>query len=814
MRRPASARPRRALRGLRITLATVVAFVFAVGGIVPAAAAVALPAQANESSMASSVDSLIRPMTLEGFNPENLIDDALFFDGAAMTAAEIQRFLDEKDRCTNSRCINTGMASISSRAAVISHRTGNVVCNAIEGGTMRISELIYRVQVACGISAKVIIVTLEKEQSLVTGRLPTERNLNFAMGANCPDTAPCDPAYSGIGPQILAGTTSLKNYSAGRFARQPGVHFIGYDPDPSCGGTNLTIRNYATAALYNYTPYQPNANALRAGYGDSGDPCSSYGNRNFVNFFTDWFGASSDRSPFGGFNLVAERGKVTVLGWTLDPDSPLSPVEVSVAIDGQQNFSVFRANDARPDVAAAHPGYGPNHGIRRTIEVVGGDHRVCVTARNIGEGADTDFGCVTIWVETASPYGGVSAEAIPGGVRLAGWTLDRDTAAPLEVHVYIDGNGSIHRADGSRPDVGAAFPGMGDNHGLDVSLPLAVGNHEVCAYGINVGLGFNKLLGCSSVEVTTSANPVGALESVRAVPGGISMRGWAVDPNTSDPLSVHVYRGAVGSSLVTSVARDDVQSKYPSAPLTSGFDVRFEAPAGNTRVCAYGINRGWGENVTLGCETVTVMRGNPIGGISAEVTGQSVRVRGWTIDPDTADPIDLHLYVDGVGRALRASAERSDVGRVYPGYGSPHGIDTTLDLQPGRHEICAYGINVGPGGNALLNCVTVSVVNKSPFGGTNIASVDGEIRLQGWVIDPDTAEPVQVHVYVDGVGAAVGTADVRRPDVEAAYPGYGARHGIDLALPLTSGERRVCAYGINVGAGANTLLGCHAVTVR
>jgi len=809
MRRPALPRPRGSVDRLRIVLATVVAFVLAAGGVVPAAVA----APSTDALGAVSVDSQIKPATLAGFNPENLIDDALFYDGAAMTAAEIQRFLDDKNRCTNTRCINTGTASISSRAAVVSHRTGNVVCNAIEGGTMRVSELIYRVQVACGISAKVIIVTLEKEQSLVTGRTPTERNLNFAMGANCPDTAPCDPAYSGIGPQILAGTTSLKNYSAGRFARQPGVHFIGYHPSTSCGGTNLNVSNYATAALYNYTPYQPNPAALAAGYG-MGDSCSSYGNRNFVNFFTDWFGASSDRSPFGGFNLIAERGKLTVLGWTLDPDSPSSAVEVSVAIDGQPNSAVFRADVARPDVAAAHPGYGPNHGIRRTIEVVGGDHRVCVTARNVGEGSDKDFGCATIWVETASPYGGVSAEAIPGGVRLVGWTLDRDATAPLDVHVYVGGRGSVHRADGFRPDVGAAFPGTGNNHGLDVSLPLAVGSHEVCAYGINVGLGFNKLLGCSNVEVTTSANPVGALESVRAVPGGISLRGWAVDPNTSDPLSVHVYRGAVGSSLVTSVAREDIKSRFPAAALMSGFDVRLEAPAGNTRVCAYGINKGWGENVTLGCETVNVMRGNPIGGVSAEVSGSSVRVRGWTIDPDTASPIDMHLYVDGVGRSLTASVERADVGRVYPGYGPTHGIDTTLDLQPGRHEICAYGINVGPGANALLNCVTVSVVDKSPFGGTNVTNADGKTRVQGWVIDPDTAEPVQVHIYVDGVGTAVGYADVNRPDVEAAYPGYGARHGIDLELSLTPGERRICAYGINVGAGGNTLLGCHTTTVR
>ena len=51
------------------------------------------------------------------------------------------------------------------------------------------------------------------------------------------------------------------------------------------------IQNQATANLYYYTPYQPNAAALRAGYGE-GDGCSAYGNRNFYQYFTDWFGST------------------------------------------------------------------------------------------------------------------------------------------------------------------------------------------------------------------------------------------------------------------------------------------------------------------------------------------------------------------------------------------------------------------------------------------------------------------------------------------------------------------------------------------
>jgi hypothetical protein len=234
------------------------------------------------------------PPNAGDIDPGNLIDDDLFFDRDALSAAQIQEFLDERiGECVNGACLNVATAGISSREARVSERTGEVVCRAIEGGELPVAEIIHRVQDACGISARVILVTLQKEQSLVEGRAaraPSDARLRTAMGASCPDTAPCDPQYEGVGAQIVAGATDLASYRASGFMRQPGTHFIAFHPNPECGGTDVAIANDATAALYNYTPYQPDAAALSAGWG-SGGPCSSYGNRNFSYYFALWFGS-------------------------------------------------------------------------------------------------------------------------------------------------------------------------------------------------------------------------------------------------------------------------------------------------------------------------------------------------------------------------------------------------------------------------------------------------------------------------------------------------------------------------------------------
>lgn len=290
-KRPAARRPRRTaarareLRRRRLIfglLATVV-----VGLIVAAAIPlVHLVSAWNAETRKASID-------ITGFDPGFLIDDADFYDGNAMDADEIQRFLDDEvGDCANDSCLTVLRADLPSRDAIVSEDTGETVCEAYDGGELTAAQIIDRIQRACGISAKVLLVTLQKEQSLVSGRIaraPSAEALGAAMGARCPDDAACDPGQAGFAAQVAQGATDLKAYRASDFMRQPGTHYIAYSPDPACGGTDIEIRNHATAALYNYTPYQPNPAAIAARW-DRGDACSTYGNRNFALYWKLWFG--------------------------------------------------------------------------------------------------------------------------------------------------------------------------------------------------------------------------------------------------------------------------------------------------------------------------------------------------------------------------------------------------------------------------------------------------------------------------------------------------------------------------------------------
>jgi hypothetical protein len=70
---------------------------------------------------------------------------------------------------------------------------------------------------------------------------------------------------------------------------------------------------------------------------------------------------------------------------------------VDVYVDGR-----FRARlltgVARPDVATAEHA-GPNQGFTGTVSAIpAGPHQVCVTARNIGLGANSALGCRAVTV--------------------------------------------------------------------------------------------------------------------------------------------------------------------------------------------------------------------------------------------------------------------------------------------------------------------------------------------------------------------------------------------------------------------------------
>jgi SpoIID/LytB domain protein len=404
-----------------------------------------------------------------------------------------------------------------------------------------------------------------------------------------------------------------------------------------------------------------------------------------------------------------------------------------------------------------------------------------------------------------------------GGVRVSGWAFDPNASAPVVTHVYVDGVFAASVPAGlSRADIGAAFPGYGDAHGFDwTSAPLAEGAHAVCVYALNVGAGENTLLGCGTVRVTSQ--PGGSVDGIAVQPGGATtVYGWALDPNTNDAIAVHVYvDGVFTAARDAGDPRSDIAAAYPGYGSGHGFNIPVTLTPGPHSICTYVLNVGPGQNQLLGCRFVTVPTGNPVGVIDTIGVGPdgALALAGWAFDPDSAAPISVHVYVDGAfAGAATADGARPDIATAFPGYGAAHGYSIGLTTTPGVHSVCLYGINVGAGVNSLLTCRTLTVPTGSPTGTIDTATLtNGSLRVAGWAIDPDTAESIAVHVYADGRVVGGVLASRPRADVAAVLPGYGSDHGFDVTFAAPASTQQVCVYGINVGAGTNSLIRCVSV---
>ena len=253
---------------------------------------------------------------LDGFDPGNIMSDFVMGNKNTMTEAQINDFLHSKNPCN--RAYDDEVRYYESQGYHYSIKDNRVLCMADDTFNGKsIAKIIWQAAQDYSINPQVLIVLLEKEQSLVTDPWPNDRQYAKATGFGCPDTSSgCDPAYSGLETQIRKAASLFREVLDGGWSNYPAytTQFIYYNPSASCGGSNIYIQNRATSALYRYTPYQPNSAALAAGTG-TGDSCSSYGNRNFYNLFTEWFGdaktviQSNVDIPNGTYRLRAGDSK-------------------------------------------------------------------------------------------------------------------------------------------------------------------------------------------------------------------------------------------------------------------------------------------------------------------------------------------------------------------------------------------------------------------------------------------------------------------------------------------------------------------------
>ena len=104
-----------------------------------------------------------------------------------------------------------------------------------------------------------------------------------------------------------------------------------------------------------------------------------------------------------------------------------------------------------------------------------------------------------------------------------------------------------------------------------------------------------------------NVEPYGALESTVGQAESVQLTGWAIDPDSSDPVHVETTIDGTSASIAP-VTRDrpEVQQANPPYPVRSGFDVRVPAPAGPHVVCLSIKNQQAGSDRQLGCEAVVV----------------------------------------------------------------------------------------------------------------------------------------------------------------------------------------------------------------
>lgn len=184
----------------------------------------------------------------EGFNPNFLITDEEIQNWQSMTREDIQAFLNH---------YNSFLTQYSTADVNGLNRTA--------------SDIIYRASTEHKINPKYLLVKLQKEQSLVTEKTPTQKQLDWATGYGiCDDCSMSDPAlqkYKGFGTQIDNAAGIIRWYydnlnNESWIKRNNNTYNI--------DGINVRPMTLATAFLYTYTPH-------------------IHGNKNFWTLWQKWF---------------------------------------------------------------------------------------------------------------------------------------------------------------------------------------------------------------------------------------------------------------------------------------------------------------------------------------------------------------------------------------------------------------------------------------------------------------------------------------------------------------------------------------------
>ena len=259
----------------------------------------------------------------------------------------------------------------------------------------------------------------------------------------------------------------------------------------------------------------------------------------------------------------------------------------------------------------------------RTADVVVGfdGRRASAGMLRIDRALDPRFRNPSVVVSRSSPplVGLESLRVLPGRVDLVGSVVDPASVLPATLTWFVDGVAKV---------AVQTVAGDGDRQRFALSVPIEGGKPiELCADIRGARAATATRVVCARVT-GPDGHPVGSLDVVRAAFGSLVVQGWAIDPDVSTPVDVHVYiDGVLATGTRADRARSDVGRAYPDYGAEHGFGATVAVAGGTHVVCAYGIDVDGDENALVGCRQFDTPTGVPFGALDV-VRSDRVRCRG------------------------------------------------------------------------------------------------------------------------------------------------------------------------------------------
>jgi hypothetical protein len=204
------------------------------------------------------------------FDPLNIFSDETLRASGSMSRADIQAFLEAQPGVLKSYSAPEGGPN-GAHSAVVKPA----------------SQIIAEAAQYWNVNPKIVLATLQKEQSLLAAKSPSAYTLGRAMGCGVYPTSP--DLHPGFGDQVWTGTQKLgQTWDAYAWYANKPKQVYSY---PDGHDIIITVANQPTWNLYTYTPYYPQVGVWNIYLKYFGDPQAPPRLRPMYRFYNKTTGA-------------------------------------------------------------------------------------------------------------------------------------------------------------------------------------------------------------------------------------------------------------------------------------------------------------------------------------------------------------------------------------------------------------------------------------------------------------------------------------------------------------------------------------------